>query len=305
MTFPVRPIRRPASRRGRSARGDAPGGSGPVVVRPDECRELREQPVAPGAPRLRLDPVPEVADRDGRRVRPGSGSPARSPAGPIRIVGSPEAAAQVPERQPEVERSSELHVRAGIAADSVMPLKCDYGGATPSTDPHSLVWSRDVRLPRVVASATLIMALALVVVPGSVGSRTPSAGSRDRFGPAPARAGRWRIGCNDGGDHDTRPGVPIERCARCKRTADRTGRGLRSAERAAVSSPKAPVRVVKIVKPKPKPAAKAPARSPRARPPASAVPRPPIRPAAAGASTGTSAGTDRASTATGPPAVSP
>lgn len=33
----------------------------------------------------------------------------------------------------------------------------------------------DVRLPRVVASATLIVALALVVVPGSAGSRTPSA----------------------------------------------------------------------------------------------------------------------------------
>ncbi|HVL54675.1 MAG TPA: hypothetical protein VM344_10510, partial [Vitreimonas sp.] len=31
-----------------------------------------------------------------------------------------------------------------------------------------------MRLPRVVASAALIVALALVVVPGSVGSRTPS-----------------------------------------------------------------------------------------------------------------------------------
>jgi hypothetical protein len=109
-----------------------------------------------------------------------------------------------------------------------------------------------VRLPRVVASAALIVALAMVVVPASVGSRTPSADrALDpdllRAVAAPVASGTTTAaytldtaylsdGALDTGDRMVEPAV----------TFDPPSRG-------AVGNPAAPVRFVPIATPRPTP----------------------------------------------------
>ena len=100
--------------------------------------------------------------------------------GATRIVGSPEPRPALPARL-EIDRTVERSVRAdhpnvGDHLAHALRGRCNARGhpRRPAASRFRVRFP-DVRLPRVVARAALIAALASIVVPAVAGSRIPSA----------------------------------------------------------------------------------------------------------------------------------